>query len=57
MARIKRMAKRLNQLRSSTGWTQQERANRAGVSRVHVARPETAKIETTLGVLKSSLRR
>ena len=52
MAPIKRMAKRLKQLRNAKGWTQAELAAKAGVSRVHVARLETAKMEPTLGVLE-----
>ena len=45
MAPIKPMAKRLKQLRSANGWTQQELANQAGVRRVHIARLETEKME------------
>jgi transcriptional regulator with XRE-family HTH domain len=52
MAPIKRMAKRLRQLRNANGWTQQELATRTGISRVHIARLETARMEPGLIVLE-----
>jgi transcriptional regulator with XRE-family HTH domain len=52
MAPIKRMAKRLKELRGAKGWTQEELAAKARVSRTHLARLETARMEPTLGVLE-----
>jgi len=49
---IKRMAKRLKALRAARGWSQADLAERSGVSRVHIARIETAKMEPTLGVIE-----
>lgn len=51
MSPLKTMAKRLRQLRADRGWSQADLAERAGVSRVHIARIETAKMEPTLGVI------
>jgi transcriptional regulator with XRE-family HTH domain len=52
MTPIKRMAKRLKQLRNAKGWTQEELAARTGISRVHIARLETARMEPGLLVLE-----
>ena len=52
MSPIKRMAKRLKALRAARGWSQADLAERSGVSRVHIARIETAKMEPTLGVIE-----
>ncbi len=49
---LKRMAKRLKQLRADRGWSQEELSRRSGVSRTHIARIETAKMEPTLGVIE-----
>jgi transcriptional regulator with XRE-family HTH domain len=46
------MAKRLKQLRNAKGWTQEELARRARISRVHLARIETARMEPTLGIIE-----
>lgn len=52
MSPIKRMAKRVKELRAERGWSQVELAARAGINRVYLARIETAKQEPTLGVIE-----
>jgi len=46
------MAKKLKALRAERGWSQVDLAARAGISRVHLARIETERLEPTLGVIE-----
>ena len=52
MALLRRMAKKLKALRAERGWSQVDLAARAGISRVHLARIETERLEPTLGVIE-----
>jgi transcriptional regulator with XRE-family HTH domain len=52
MSPIKAMAKRLQRLRMTRGWSQRELAERAGISREYLARLETARQDPTLGTLE-----
>lgn len=52
MIPIRRTAMRIKELREKQGMTQEELAERAGISRGYLARLETARQDPTLGVLE-----
>jgi transcriptional regulator with XRE-family HTH domain len=47
-----KVATRIRQLRGKRGWSQEELARRAGLSRTFLARLETARHDPTLGTLQ-----
>jgi transcriptional regulator with XRE-family HTH domain len=51
MPPLKRMAKRIQQLRESRGWSQQLLAAKAGISREYLARLETGRQDPRVSVL------
>lgn len=51
MPPLKRMAKRIQQLRESRGWSQVALAERAGISREYLARLETGRQDPRVSVL------
>ncbi len=52
MALVRPLARQLKALRAARGWSQAELAARSGVSKVHIARIETAKRDATVGVIE-----
>ena len=52
MAPIQKMALRLKRLRKERGLSQEALAAKAGISRVHLARLETARQDPTLGTIE-----
>jgi transcriptional regulator with XRE-family HTH domain len=56
MAPRLKVAMRIRQLRDKHGWSQEELARRAGVSRTFLARLETARQDPTLSTLEKLAR-
>ena len=52
MAPIERMAMRIKAERRKRGWSQEELADKAGLSRTYLARLETARQDPTLSTLE-----
>ena len=52
MAPIERMATRIKAARKKRGWSQEELAQKAGLSRTYLARLETARQDPTLSTLE-----
>jgi len=52
MTPLRRLALRLKRLRQQRGWSQEELARRAGVSRGYLARLETVRQDPTLTTLE-----
>ena len=52
MAPIEKIAMRIKALREREGWTQEVLAEKAGISRSHLARLETAKQDPNLSTLE-----
>ena len=51
MPPLKRMAKRIQELRGARGWSQVELAGKAGISRPYLARLETGRQDPRISVL------
>ena len=51
MPPLKRMAKRIQELREARGWAQVELAARAGISRPYLARLETGRQDPRVSIL------